>query len=209
LKRVFLAGEGRNELGGWCDRPEYRDSTKRGVLEALLKRAVADGWRVVDAIPWRLIRKYKVGAFRTAETRNILGLVLRAREADAEVVAFSRDKDSEKAEGEERERSVRLGIEEAGELFPDGPEIVGGMAVQRLESWVLASAGVAGTERMHAAVDALLQERNIAPKDTSAMVEQIDRAALDRLPQDAVSLRTWLARARRALGENDARTTKQ
>jgi hypothetical protein len=62
---------------------------------------------------------------------------------------------------------------------------------------------------MHAAVDALLQERNIAPKDTSAMVEQIDRAALDRLPQDAVSLRTWLARARRALGQNDARTTKQ
>jgi hypothetical protein len=46
--RVFIAGEGRNELGGWAGDPAYRDLSEPGVIEAFLSRTRPTGWRIVD-----------------------------------------------------------------------------------------------------------------------------------------------------------------
>ncbi len=205
MKRVFLAGEGPNELGGWFDHPSYRKPEKRGVLVALLQKVSAEGWEVVDAVAWKRIVKFQAGrATReplAAETRNVLGLVLKAREAEADVVAFSRDKDSEKPEGEAREQAVLQGLAAAAERFPDGPQAVGGMAIQRLESWILALTGCSKTEQMrNGAVDQKLGALGVGLKDGAAMVAKVDEADLGKLPDDAVSLRAWLDLARRALG---------
>jgi len=97
--RVVLAGEGPNELGTWSREAPYREPSTPGVVEALLKRVRPDGWKVVDAVPWRSLRKLRVGKHGEAERRNIRGLVLRAWEAGAHIVAFVRDRDGNAQRG--------------------------------------------------------------------------------------------------------------
>ncbi|MGI5860720.1 MAG: hypothetical protein ACOX6T_01540 [Myxococcales bacterium] len=199
MKRLLLGGEGRNELGGWCDPPSYRHAPpERGVLETLLRKAAPDGWEIADAVRWKDIRKYRPGGHRQAEHRNVLGLALMAREHGLDAVVFCRDKDAETPEAEERERSVSKAIEEAKRDFK--LIVVGGVAIQRLESWVLACFGTRGSERMlRAEVDRRLSEAGVDAKRTESMVrliESADSADLDRLPDDAHSLRTWLDEAR-------------
>ena len=132
-----------------------------------------------------------------AEHRNV-SACLDAREHGLDAVVFLPDKDAEKPEAEKRERSVSKAIEEAKRDFK--LIVVGGVAIQRLESWVLACFGTRGSERMlRAEVDRRLSEAGVDAKRTESMVrliESADSADLDRLPDDAHSLRTWLDEAR-------------
>jgi hypothetical protein len=85
--KLLLAGEGMNELGGWDVAPPWRrHPPDPGVLEALLRRIEPEGWEIVDAVRWKDIRKFKVGGHREAETRNVLGLALMAREKGYDVL---------------------------------------------------------------------------------------------------------------------------
>lgn len=195
--RVFLGGEGPNELGGWYVEPEYRaDSPAPGVIEALLTRVRAEGWQVIGAVSWAKIRKYRPGGHADAERRCVEGLALMARERGAEVVAFSRDTDGDRARG----RSIDAGIASAEAKFPDGPRIAGGAAVPTVEAWIASLAGRDGAEGLsRAKLIEAMASLGLAQKQTRDYVGVIAGADLIKLPADAASLRTWLTRARAAL----------
>ncbi len=65
--RVFLAGEGPNELGAFGKEESFQPSNDKerrqspGVLEALLRHVQEDGWEVTGGIRWKDIRKLQVG----------------------------------------------------------------------------------------------------------------------------------------------------
>lgn len=200
--RVFLGGEGPNELGGWHAEVEHRsDLPDPGVIESLLRRVRADGWRVVGAVAWKSIRKFRSGGHADAERRCVEGLALMARERGAEVVAFSRDTDGDRA----RARSAEAGIASAAEKFSDGPRIAGGVAEPMVEAWILALVGRAGAESLsRAKLLKAMDSLGLSQKSTRGYVRVIEDANLDALPRDAVSLRNWLSRARAALDAEPA-----
>ena len=192
MTRVLLGGEGRSELGGWANKPPYRAAEPdSGVLEALLRRVRPDGLSVVDGIRWKDIRKFKVGAHRTAEERNVLGLALLARELSADVVAFTRDRDGDRR----RERDVAEGIERAETLFPN-VHVVGGVAVEMIEAWIL---GLRGRKRAEKLGNPKPETARFGLTSVEAFVQLVRDAKLEEIPKDAASLRGWLARATEAL----------
>jgi hypothetical protein len=199
MRKVFLGGEGKHELGSWALEPQYRSPSFPGVLEALLLKVRAEGWEVVGARPWRSIRKYQAGQHRSAERRSVLGLILDAKEAGCDVVVFVRDRDGSRAKpNQARVDAIEDAIAEAAEQLTACPDIIGGVAVIRLESWMLALTGVVGTEEERAPEERL-RELGIKPKRTRSYVEHIHDADLQRIPGDAASLRRWIERAQIAL----------
>jgi plasmid stability protein len=199
--RVFLAGEGSNELGVHARDPAYRgEGGHQGVLCTLLTKVQPEGWQVGGTKLWKDIHKLKVGAARGGsvvhqDTRNVLKLAVIAEEAGHDVLAFSRDLDADK----ERKEAIEEGLRRVAELFPK-LGLVGGVAVPALEGWVLALLKVARTEGFsREKAQAELSARGFAPKDGAAMVDAIADADLAALPHDADALRTWLARAQAVL----------
>jgi hypothetical protein len=204
-KKVFLAGEGSNELGDLVKEAAFRRRTsdpafQHGVIEAFLRRVSPSGWHVSDGLLWKSIPKYRAGKRRQAETLAVLGLCNKAAERRIDVLVFCRDQDDENKEGTTRRQEVEEGIQQAREMFPDGPVVVGGMAVLRLESWVAAALGQRRSEELgDSTIDEFLRTHGITEKDTAALREAVLAADLDALPDDAGALRAWLEEARVAL----------
>lgn len=195
---VFLAGEGPNELGGWCKEREYRDEhPNSGVLEALARQVAPSGWQVRDAIQWKSIRKLAVGTKgKGAERKAVLAAQLHAKERGCAVLLFSRDRDGQKYA--ERQREIEAALSEL-----DGSvAVAGGVCVERLESWLLAISGRTGTEDIRdKRADVELESLGIPAKDTAAMVEHVQRHGIAAVPPDAASLHAWLARVDAYLGQ--------
>jgi hypothetical protein len=197
--KVFLSGEGPEDLGDWYREPEYRgqrapgarqgrDPPKMGVIEAILRKAVAIDFTVVDACVWKRIRKFKSGKHARPETRNVLGLVLQAEEAGCDALVFVRDQDGDSDRQTDVEEGVRLAT---GGAY--SPSIVGGVAIQEIEAWVLALLGERGSERYTDAKAALVKKRRITSStEKVAAVETADR---NSIPDDAISLRNWMQMA--------------
>ncbi|MEO5730993.1 MAG: hypothetical protein ABI134_14160 [Byssovorax sp.] len=185
--RVFLSGEGPDDLGDWCNDPQYRSNPPRiGVIEALLRNVSKVDFTIVDARVWKRIRKFKAGKHAQPETRNVLGLMLEAEEARCDALVFVRDQDGYA----DRQASIETGIL----LANDGdyePALVGGVAIQEIEAWILALLGERSTER-HADAKAVLVKRHSITScaEKVAAVESADRS---KIPEDALSLLTWLA----------------
>ncbi len=197
--KIIIAGEGPNELGSWAQHPSYRESPFPGVLEMLLERVRGDGWQVVDGILWKQIRKYRTGGHGSAEIRNVLGLVLQAKERGCDVVAFLRDRDGTNANPNiERAEAVEDGIRRARDELDKPPELVGGVVVKKLESWLVALLGTGGSETMRRPEE-VLEKKDISLKSTLEYVAVVRNADMNSLPEDAASLRLWLERARAVL----------
>ena len=200
--KVFLGGEGPNEMGGWYRELRWRERgngapMERGVLEALMLRFQPDGWEIVDAVPWKAIRKFRVGAYKHVDTQNILGMTLMAKERGCDVLVFSRDRDGD----EERERAVETGIRQASNEIEDAPRIAGGVAIEEVESWIIALAGRSRSQQMgENQRKRVLEELDVGDKSTTDMVRIVEQADLKRLPEDARSLRSWKERVQSALG---------
>lgn len=191
--KVFLAGEGKNELGGRIGPPAFHNPDQRGVIEALLQKICPDGWVVGGACEWKRIRKFKAHGPVDAETRAVLGAALDARESQCHVLAFCRDQDKD----ENRQRAIDTGIERVQQGHPSSPAVIGGIVIPKLEGWILALLCYAKTEAMSPnRADEKLVEHGVAAKDTEAMVRIVDEANLNVVPPDATSLHQWLARAR-------------
>ena len=173
--RVFLAGEGRTELGEWAKEPPYRERPgEKGVLVALIERVASDAVTIVDGLAWSKIRKYKAGNHASPEERNVLGLALSALRARCDVVVFSRDRDG----STDRQGDLEAGIRRARELFA-GLKVVGGVAIENIEGWVLVLSGVASGER-------------VPPKKTKSELETRFRITTVSQMVDAASrLRRW------------------
>ncbi len=161
MKRVLLVGEGRNELGGYADKPPYRsDDPSPDVLEALARRAGCQ-FEVVDAIQWKDIRKYRAGDHASPEERNLKGARLEAKERDCHAVLFSRDRDRDR----DRARQIDALVDSDPACF------AGGVAVEAIESWILSFLGDAGAEGYRRPKKQLEEDHGIST--TEEMVEVI------------------------------------
>src|SRR5258705_10886531 len=113
MLKVFLGGEGNNELGTRWYVPM---GDEPGVVETLLRRVRPSGWRVAAALPWKAIRKYRTGAANQradhADAHNVRGLVLHAYEEACEMLAFLRDVDGELP----RDQAIHRALESIADL---------------------------------------------------------------------------------------------
>jgi hypothetical protein len=184
--KVFLSGEGPDDLGDWYHPPQYRKTPPtRGAIEALAGRVGDVRLEVVDARIWKKIRKFSFKPSVRGETQNVLGLVIEAEEAGAEVLVFVRDQDGY----DDRRDDVEEGIRQAGARGYAVP-IVGGVAVQEMEARILALRGERRSEG-HVEAKRVLQVRH-GIDDLPAKVAAIEEADLDDIPDDAASLRVWV-----------------
>jgi hypothetical protein len=191
--KVFLGGEGPDDLGDWYREPQYRSRPPVvGIVEALLHRVAGADFTVIGACVWKRIRKYRFGRPLEAETRNVLGLMIEAGEVGADVLVFVRDQDGDAERGEAVVEGVRLARERDQE-----PAVVGGVAVQEIEAWILALLGERRTE-LHTDAKAVIAERHQVV-DRAGKVAVVEGADLGRVPEDAASLRAWLSEAASAL----------
>ena len=71
-------------------------------------------------------------------------------------------------------------------------------AIEKLESWLLAIHGCARSEDDKQPTHTL-KDQGVDPKNTSQMVALIEEKTTAHIPEDAISLKKWLARASAAL----------
>lgn len=194
MKRVFLGGEGPNDLG--AGNAIAGDDNPEGVVHALLSKAQVADWKIVGTRRWKDIRKLKVGQNRDAERQNVLGIHQHAREAQADVLVFCRDQDDDSR----RARTIQAAVLECRSPTM---AIVGAVAVLKLESWILAIRGEVGSESLPDAEGVLTARFGVAKKATAQMVNCVLHAPpIKDLPSDALSLRAWLAAWLAAFGQS-------
>lgn len=199
--RVIIAGEGRNELGGFATEAAFRkDEPETGVIEALLRQVRPDGWQVVDAIPWKKAPKLQVGIAGKGEALNVQRAYHHAKKRGCEILAFIRDRDGVKFA--RRETDIERAIVSIAETN-EGPALVGGVAIEKIESWVAAIAGAPQSEKLRRPEEKL-EALGIRNKDTAGMVQVVEQYGLQSIPVDAESLRRWLERAEQALNRQTA-----
>lgn len=192
--RIFLAGEGPNELGGWAAHPGWReDPPSPGFITAILSQIRPEGWEIGGARLWKDIRKLKKHAGLSNEAKNVRAIALDAREAECDLLVFVRDGDADPArvcaeiqEGIDQERT-------------SSARLVGAVAIPKLEGWILAIGGARETEDMTPGKAQTRCDAFIPPKDTPAMVAWIESHGLTRIPGDATGLRNWLELLHKAL----------
>ncbi len=197
--KIFLAGEGKNELGGRIGPAAFHKPEKRGVLEALLQNIRANGWNIGGAREWKSFRHYKVKGVVDAETRAVMRAALDAREANCQVLVFCRDRDKD----EGRHDAIEKGIQRVVSDGNSSLDVIGGLAIPTLEGWILALLAHSQTDLLSPTRAAQnLVAAGVPAKDTDAMVRVVDDANLATLPMEAESLRRWLDRAREAMARH-------
>jgi hypothetical protein len=197
MKHIFLAGEGRNELGSWSKDPPYQDDSEPGVLKSLLQKITKDGWLIRNAVRWKNIRKFKAGDHLSPEERNVLGACLMARENDCPIFAFSRDTDGDT----QRQKDISKGLQTSQKYWGSQIDIIGECAVPCIEGWILAVLGVLHTEKITSSSKALDSLKNKIGNEVSTerMVEIIVQTNPANRAQDAISLQNWLKTAKNVL----------
>jgi len=203
--KVMLVRKKKNELGGWVHAAPYRAARsvrdkdlppEPGVLETLLRKVAPSGWVVVNSKTWMSLVKLKKTSAEQGDALNLAKAILHAKEQQCDVLVFSRDRDGAKNRSRQVEidAMVTNASTDAGTL-----QVVGAVAVETLEAWVLAFAGDAKCESHTSPSDVLCALRDIAPKDTSAMVAIIDDEKVDLAAAAArsPSLARWVGHARR------------
>lgn len=200
--KVMLVGEGANELGDWIRDVPFRTArrTRRkdappviGVLEALLRKVAPDGWEVVDARPWSSLVKLTQRTGASGDARNLRKVLLHATEQGCDVVVFSRDRDGAK----NRSRQVELDAIVSESSAAGTVKVVGSVAVETLEAWVLAAAGDRKCESYADPARELTERFEVPPKDTRAMVALVEAADLSAAAACSASLQRWIGSARR------------
>ncbi|NUQ74927.1 MAG: hypothetical protein HUU21_15360 [Polyangiaceae bacterium] len=191
--KLLLSGEGYDDIGDWAKEPMYRSKPpEAGVIEALLRKLEAGEITVREAVPWKKIAKFRAGDHAHPETRNVLGLAVKADDMRCDALVFVRDRDRD----EDRQADIENGIKLAQSKFPD-LAIAGGVAVEEIEAWILAILGERRSERHADPKTVLKQNHSIAGR--ASMLSALEDKTLGQIPIDATSLRTWLARAAAAL----------
>ena len=180
--RVFLSGEGPDDLGDWYKREQQHrsDPPEVGIVEALLRKVAQVDFTVVEACAWKRIRKYKSGKHAQPETRNVLGLAMQAEETDCDALVFIRDQDGYTDRQTDVEEGLRLAKARGFALA-----LVGQVAVQEIEAWILALHGGRGSQSHANAKAVLAKQHGITTRAEKVLaVEDADHA---RIPEDAVS----------------------
>lgn len=165
------------------------------MLQALLHKVLPGGFEIVDHVQWSQIHRLRPGTATHGEVECVRRLAVRARELGCHALVFVRDRDGDRA----RERAIEMTITELGrDRHPARTVIAGGVAIEKLEAWLLALDGARGSESEPDAATALAK-RGIPLKHTGRMVDLVHRRSLRNAPEDARSLWRWLRRAAVAL----------
>jgi hypothetical protein len=192
--KIFLGGEGANELGSRARDPIYRPNSaeySEGVIEACLRKISDRGWDIVGAKCWKdLCRSKSVPKLRVnrpidAEEHNVRVLALAAQESGANLLTFVRDSDGDF----ERADAIQKGLAAARADFSPQLSIVGACAIACLESWLLALRGKYNTETMSTS---RAQSELGCEKNTECMVSIVESSDFTKIPTDAQSLRGWI-----------------
>jgi hypothetical protein len=183
--KVMISGEGSTELGEWAKEAPFRNTKNPeiGVIEAFMRRISTTPFAISSARFWKKVTKYRSGDHLQPETRTVLGLALDADEAGCNVVVFVRDRDGDR----DRQADIAAGIKNALKQF--SIPIVGGVAVEEVEAWILALKGNRRSEYHSDAKSILHQKHGI--RGRAAMVAVIEDANLDTIADDAASLKQW------------------
>src|SRR3954470_6460776 len=144
--KVFLGGEGANDIGTRSEQPMGDGPGVSEVLLRRLRRLRPTGWQVDGAMTWSAIRKYRAGVAANnaahADVRNVLGLMLQACERGCEMLAFLRDADGEPL----RAQAIEALLDDLPDLGYGYPlTVVGGVPRPKLEGWILCLLGVHGS----------------------------------------------------------------
>lgn len=118
----------------------------------------------------------------------MLGLTLRALDEGCDVLAFVRDRDGDA----DREQQLERGIEEAARTFAS-VRIVGGVARESIEAWILAMRGDAGCESHRHPKGELATRHGIRTR--AEKVSVVDSADLDPARARSATLDRWVSRA--------------
>lgn len=200
--KVMLVGEGPNELGDWIKEAPYRNAprTRRGdappaigVLQTLLHKIAPGGWSVLDAMAWKSLVKLTPRRPGSGDARSVAAVVLHAKERGDDVVVFFRDRDG--AKNRAREAEIEAVVTNTPSAAAS-PKLVGAVAVETLEAWVLAACGDANCDSYTDPVAVLAARFSVSPKSAAAMVALIEAADLDSASARSSSLARWLGRAR-------------
>lgn len=200
--RILVAGEGPNELGALFGRSGVdvdhpaEDAAGQGVIQALLCKIRPSGWMIHRAYVWKDIRKLRVGRGPSGEGdyENARRVILIARERGCHAAVFLRDRDGRMERQRQIERAVMEASGEGSKL-----KIAAGVAVEQLESWLCALAGIMGSESLEDAVRTLEARCGIAGKSTTAMVQHAMNHDGKKVAPDARSYLEWRRMAARAL----------
>jgi hypothetical protein len=188
-KRVFLAGEGTNDIGSFAMSPERHDLKEAGVVGALLRKIRQSGWEIVGGIPWKHLHKVRAKGASRGEESNVMAAALRATDpdVDADVLVFVRDTDGDS----ERQEAIEQGLARAEATF--SLKIVGGVVDFVLETWILALKGETATEGARKGeVEQRAKAAGFGDKNGFAMIAIVDAADLDAVPSDAMQLLSWI-----------------
>lgn len=181
--RVWLSGEGPNELGGWCMAAPYTRPAERGALVAMAEKRVGE-LEIVGATVWKDLRRYRAGR---SDEDNVRKLALIAEEAGCDAVLFLRDTDGD----DEVSAAVTRGVLLARGDVERELHVVGAAMHPCLEGWVLAWMGSRQTHKMGKnKAQRMLEEQGVTLKNTAAYVAIIDAA--DAPAEDVEALRRWL-----------------
>jgi hypothetical protein len=212
VKQVFLVGEGKTELGSWANEPERQDDSSPGILKTLLRKVKETGWEIKAARRWKSvgkdskvkpIRRYRTGIHLKPEEQTIRGACLLAKEKGCEIIAFSRDIDGDSDYNKNRKRDIESGILKVSEDYPE-IKIIGGCARPTIEGWILAFAGVRGTEtyskdKANEKLAVKLSEQGFPSQSTQVLVEFMQSYNRADVAEDAICLIQWLDSAEKIL----------
>lgn len=195
--RVFLAGEGPSEIGNADAPAQYSSEAREGVLHALLCRTIGSGFHIVGARKWKDIRKLQIRSTRTSGTNEadtVEKICVHAIEANANLIVFVRDRDGQPG----READITAGLAAARIKFASELarcHLVGGVATEAVEAWVLAIQGDTRCER-HRDPKGLIRAGQMNHVDY--LVSEIAKPARINPPPAAKSLHAFLQQLRGA-----------
>lgn len=135
--KIYVAGEGRHEVGKWEESPERWSTSERtdGVLYELFVKSGRTG-EVIAGKNWRSIRKFKAGENATPEQKTLKGLALDAKEHGADLVLWARDSDHQA----NREQELMPTQDELRTTHAGTLTICGGVVSPAIEAWMIALA---------------------------------------------------------------------
>jgi hypothetical protein len=145
---------------------------------------------VIGAKVWKDIVAIDPGAHRQREHRNVRGATLHALEADADLLIFVRDRDG----AVDRAAAIDHAM---AELLAEGDwcPVVGGVAIEAIEAWVLAFVGDAAPE-LHKDPKAVLAAAPHTIRTLQAKGDAVTAGNIVSAAQAAPSLHNWLQSAR-------------
>jgi hypothetical protein len=131
--KVFVCGEGTDDIGRWAIEIAYRDASRRGdgLIGELARRVVTEGWTIVEGRALKNVPVFRPGKGLKQEAVRFHGAMQLAWAKGCDVVLFARDTDGD----EERTAQLR------GLRTTDAGRVALAVVEPVIEGWALELSG--------------------------------------------------------------------